>query len=233
MDDAGQPDDAVHAAHRDAEALAQRGDRHQAHRHILEDVAVAQVAGRLDAVIARLVLDGVVQVLPVRIVGHFQPFHGGAGADAQRGGHRHAFPVERLQHARHRGRHPVDVELVIAVGGLDPAGIQQGQGRVEDGAHVVHPGVQHVHAVDELRIDRLDGLQHALVADGRQGRQRDGFLDPEDARLGRAIRAAGVNEGLRLGNGHIRRAALVPQHLGKFQRPAGAPRMQDDRSGHP
>ncbi len=42
----------------DAEVLSQRGNGHQAHRYILEDIAVGQCAEGFDPVIARLVLNG-------------------------------------------------------------------------------------------------------------------------------------------------------------------------------
>lgn len=42
VDNAGNLDHAFHAAHRNSITFARRGDRHQAHRHLLKDVAVIQ-----------------------------------------------------------------------------------------------------------------------------------------------------------------------------------------------
>lgn len=60
VDDAGQADDAVHPPHPHAVPLPQRGDRHQAHRHILRDVALVQRGRSLDTTIAGLVVDRLV-----------------------------------------------------------------------------------------------------------------------------------------------------------------------------
>ena len=54
-------------------------------------------------------------------------------------------------------------------------------------------------------------------AGGRQRRQRDGFLDAKDARLRRTIGTAGIDEGLRFGNGHIGFTAVIADDLDKFQ----------------
>jgi len=113
----------------------------------------------LDSVVPRLVVDGFVQIFSSGVIGHFEPFHGGARPQAERGGHRHALAVERLQHARHRRCHSVDVKLIIAVGRFDPPGVEQRQRGVEDGAHVVQPGLQHVSTVDKLRVRLVDDFQ--------------------------------------------------------------------------
>ena len=70
----------------------------------------------------------------------------------------------------------------------------------------------------------MDGFQYHFVAGGGQGCQRHGFLDAENARLGRAIGAAGIDESFGFGNGHIGSAAIVAHHFGKFQRAAGCGR---------
>ena len=65
VDDARQADNGIHAAHRDTVAFSQRGHRHQTHGNILEDITVIQGRRGFDAIIARLIVDGLVQVFPM------------------------------------------------------------------------------------------------------------------------------------------------------------------------
>src|SRR5574340_1295318 len=177
VDDAGQANDAVHAVGRYAVALTQAGDGHQTHGNLLENVAVIQRGGGFDAVIPGLVVDALVQGVTGDVVGQFQPLEGGAGANPKRRGHGDALAVKHLEHARHGGGHAVDVELEIPVGGLDPTGVEQGEGGVKDGAHVVEAGLEHVDAVDVLGIGFLNLFEHDFGAGGRKGGQGDGILD--------------------------------------------------------
>jgi len=99
---------------------------------------------------------------------------------------------------------------------------------MEDGAHVVETGLEHVAAVDELRVCGPERIQHGLGARRGQRCQRHSFLHAEDARLGRAVAAAGVDEGPGLGHRHVGTAALVAQHFHEFDGAASAPRVQYD-----
>jgi len=153
-------------------------------------------------------MDGIVQVLPARVVCHCQPFQAGARANAKRGCDGAAFAVHRLKQFGDRRGNAVDVELKIPVGGLNPAGVQQCDGGVEDRAHVVQPGLEHVAAVDVLRVNVVDGVQHRAVFSGGQGCQRNGLLDAEDARVAGSFGAAGVDEGFGFSHDGLARAVV-------------------------
>ena len=100
--EAAQPDDGLDPPRLDAILRAQRGDRHQAHGHVFVDVAVLQVGGALDAVVAGVVVDRLVEARSPRIVRHLQPLCGGDRPDAQCRSYRHPLAIERLQHAGDR-----------------------------------------------------------------------------------------------------------------------------------
>jgi len=99
---------------------------------------------------------------------------------------------------------------------------------MEHGPHVVKAGVQHIDPVDELRVSWADGLEYAGRAGCRQGSQRQRFFDAEDARLGRAVRSAGVDKRARFSHGDVGGAARIAQGLADFERAASAARMQND-----
>src|SRR5512138_681891 len=101
MDDTGDLDHALHAAHGNAIALSQRGNRDQAHRYVLENITVIQCGRRFDAVVTRLIMDGFVQVRAGGVVGKFQPFQRRARPDPERRGNRDPFAVQHFEHARH------------------------------------------------------------------------------------------------------------------------------------
>ena len=226
VDDARQADDRVYPAHGNPIPLPQRRNWHQAHWNLLKQVAVVQRGRRLDPIIAGLVVNGFVQGFAARVVCQRQPFQPGARPNPQRRSDRAAFPVHRFQQFGDGRGNPVNVKLKIAVGGFNPAGIEQGDGWVEDGAHVVQPGLQHVSAVNILWENAVDGVQHGAVLGGGQGCQRNGLFNPEDARVAGPLRTAGVDKGLRLGDDGLARAVVLPQHLHEFNRSAGAPRVQ-------
>jgi len=99
---------------------------------------------------------------------------------------------------------------------------------VEDRTHVVEPRAQDIDPVDVLRIGRRQRLQDLCRARGRQRSQGHRLLDAEDARLGRTIGAAGIDECAGFGDRDVGRAALIVQHLFELDRAQGAAGMQHD-----
>jgi hypothetical protein len=75
------------------------------------------------------------QICAGGVVSHFEPFHGGASANAKRGGYRHALAVKSFQDIRHGRGYAIYIELVISMRGFNPAGIQEGQGWMKDRAY--------------------------------------------------------------------------------------------------
>ncbi len=122
VDDATQPDDAVHAIDGDSIPLTQGGDGYQAHGNILKDVAVVQRIGGFDAIISRLVVDGFVQVLPGHIVSQGEPFDCRARrmptADATV-----TLSRSNTSNTGNRGSDTIDVKLEIPMRAFNPPGI--------------------------------------------------------------------------------------------------------------
>jgi hypothetical protein len=90
------------------------------------------------------------------------------------------------------------------------------------------PGAQYIAAVDILRECVVDHTKHIAGAIRRERRQRHCFLNAENTRLRRTVRATGVDERLRFGDGHIRPATFITQHFSDFDSAAGAPGMQNN-----
>jgi len=108
------------------------------------------------------------------------------------------------------------------------AGVQDRDGRMENGPHVVEAGLEDVVARHELRQGLAHEGQHIGCLVRRQHRQGNRVLDPEDVDLARIGHPRGVQQ--RLGLAQVRLDGRVPlaDDLGESQRPARATRVQDD-----
>jgi hypothetical protein len=181
-----------------------------------------------DAVVAAIGADGVVEGLADRVVGYIEPFAGCDAAESHGCADGDALPVDLFQHLGHRGRDPVHVVLEVAAGAFDAGGVEDGDRRVEDGADVVHAGLDDVVAGDELAEGRSEGLDDVRSAVGRDGGHGDAVLDAEDLDLGRVDGAAGVEEGLCFRDDDVGLDRLLPEDVVDLERTAGAPGVEHD-----
>src|SRR4030065_1153979 len=114
------------------------------------------------------------------------------------------------------------------MGGFNPSGIQDGQGRVKNSAHIVHSSLQDITPINICWEELMNLIQNKLVAVRRQRSQWYGFLDSEDACLGWTIRTGGINKCFSFRNAHIGNAPIIADDLAEFNRPTGPSGMQDD-----
>ncbi len=228
VDDVRQLHNRVDGGRVDAVLVADESNRHQATRHILEDVTMLDNVGRFDAPVSGIGVHRFVEIAAQCAVSAFEPFLCRLRANAHRRRHRHPLSIQCRQHPRCGRRNPVHVKLEIALPRLDPPGIEQRQRGVEDCPHVVQPGVEHIFGRDELRIDRRERCQRFLCARRRERRNRHRELGAEDARFRWAIAARRKEESLRLADDGITVTATLDERLFELQCPAGTSRMQHD-----
>ncbi len=211
-----------------SQKLAERGDRHQAHRHVFGEVARVEGARGPDPGVARIGVDGIVEGSPGGIIRHVEPLPRGEALKAHRLADGDALGIHSLQNPRHRGGDALQVILKVAVRRFDARRVEHGHRGMKDRADVVHARLHHVIAGHELREGDAEATHDLWRAIGRQRRDGDAVLHPEDAHLSRVEHARGIDEGLRLGDDHISAHALLAENVSELQRAAGAPRVEHD-----
>ena len=112
------------------------------------------------------------------------------------------------------------------MGGFDPTAVEHCQRRMKNCPHIVQAGLQHIAAMNVLRENGVDGIEHFVRAGGWHCRQRYGFFDAKNAGMAGAFRPAGKDECFGFGDRRFGGAAGQAQGFCKFDGSASTARVE-------